>query len=146
MIRLVSYLSDSTPRVIMLDRTFDFLQTEGSTTTNCCSDDRTTKCPGGTSQGQLWIQTTCDGGSWQSCTYWNAPRTPLKVASNKSIVGVGTKGVIRGKGLRLTGGVSNVIIQNIHITVSDSYIVPPMAWTALIVVLKGTEPSIRLGR
>ncbi|KAH7015826.1 pectin lyase [Ilyonectria destructans] len=113
---LVSYLSDSSARVIMIDHTFDFLQTEGSTTTNCCSDDRTTKCPGGTSKGQLWIQTTCTSGTWESCTYWNAPKTALKVGSNKSIVGVGSKGVIRGKGLRLISGVSNVIIQNIHFT------------------------------
>lgn len=119
--RLASYLGDSTARVIMLDRTFDFVQTEGSTTAQCCSDNRTSKCPGGTSQGQLSIQATCDSGTWQSCTYWNAPRTPLKVASNKSIVGVGTRGVIRGKGLRLNGGVSNVIIQNIHFTVSSTY-------------------------
>ncbi|KAK7428396.1 hypothetical protein QQZ08_005015 [Neonectria magnoliae] len=79
-------------------------------------DDRTTKCPGGTSKGQPFIQTTCTSGTWENCTYWNAPRAPLKVGSNKSIVGVGTKGVLRGKGLRLNGGVSNVIIQNIHIT------------------------------
>jgi pectate lyase len=35
---------------------------------------------------------------------------------NKSIVGVGSAGVIRGKGLRLLNGVSSVIIQSIHIT------------------------------
>ena len=116
--RLADYLSDDSPRVIMLDRTFDFLESEGSTTAECCSDDSTTKCEGGTSAGQLWIQDTCDNGSWESCTYWNAPKTPLSVGSDKSIVGVGDKGVIRGKGLRLNGGVSNVIIQNIHFTVT----------------------------
>lgn len=40
----------------------------------------------------------------------------MNLASNKSIVGVGSTGVIRGKGLRLVNGVSNVIIQNLHIT------------------------------
>lgn len=40
----------------------------------------------------------------------------MHFASNKSIVGVGSTGVIRGKGLRLVNGVSNVIIQNVHIT------------------------------
>ncbi|CAI4217926.1 unnamed protein product [Parascedosporium putredinis] len=109
--------------------------TEGSTTTNCCSDNRTTKCPGGSSAGQLWIQSTCDSGTWQSCTYWNAPRTPLKVASNKSIVGVGTKGVIRGKGLRLNGGVSNVIIQNIHITELN----PQFVWGGDAITLDGSD-------
>lgn len=111
-------LTDSTPRVIMLDRTFDFLNSEGTTSGQCCSDDATTKCPKGTSKGQLWISDTCDNGSWESCTYYNAPRKAIDVASNKSLVGVGSKGVIRGKGLRLRGGASNVIIQNIHITVS----------------------------
>lgn len=111
-------MTDSSARVIMIDRTFDFRSSAGTTTTNCCSDDRTTKCPGGTSQGQLWIQDTCDSGTWVSCTYNNAPRTPIDVKSNKSLVGVGTKGIIMGKGLRLRGGVSNIIIQNIHFTVS----------------------------
>lgn len=116
--RLVSYLTDSTARVIMINRTFDFLSSAGTTTTNCCSDNTTTKCPNGSSQGQLWIQDTCSSGTWVSCTYYNAPKTPIDVKSNKSIVGVGTSGVIRGKGLRLRGGVSNIIIQNIHFTVS----------------------------
>jgi pectin lyase len=60
--------------------------------------------------------TTCSA-AWVSCTYTNAARNPINVGSNKSIVGVGSAGVIKGKGLRLTGGVTNVIIQNIHITV-----------------------------
>lgn len=101
----------------MLDQTFDFLETEGSTDDECCSEDSTTKCPDGTTAGQLWIQEECDTGTWEPCTYWNAPREPLTVASNKSIVGVGDTGVLRGKGLRVNGGASNVIIQNIHFTV-----------------------------
>ena len=39
------------------------------------------------------------------------------MGSNKSIVGVGSSGVIMGRGLQLSGGISNVIIQNILITV-----------------------------
>ncbi|KAF4464298.1 pectin lyase F [Fusarium albosuccineum] len=113
---LYSYLTDGSARVIMIDRTFDFRQDDGSTTAQCCSDDRTTKCPGGSSAGQLWIGDACDSGTWQSCTYYNAPRTPIDVKSNKSIVGVGSKGVIRGKGLRFRGGVKNIIVQNIHFT------------------------------
>lgn len=38
------------------------------------------------------------------------------MASNKIIVGLGAKGFIRGSGLRLVNGASNVIIQNIHLT------------------------------
>lgn len=51
-------------------------------------------------------------------TWDKSGATPLVVGSNKSIVGVGTKGVIIGKGLRLPATTTNVIIQNIHITVS----------------------------
>ena len=135
--RLVSYLTDSSARVIMIDRTFDFLQTEGSTTTRCCSDNRTTKCPGGTSKGQLWIADTCDSGAgtWESCTYWNAPRNPIDVKSNKSLVGVGTKGIIRGKALRLRGGVSNIIIQNIHLTELN----PQFVWGGDAITLDGVD-------
>jgi len=52
-----------------------------------------------------------------------AGATPLVVGSNKSIVGVGIKGIIIGKGLRLPATTTNVIIQNIHITVSYQLIV-----------------------
>jgi pectate lyase len=76
-----------------------------------------TVCSGGTSKGQAWIQDQCDGGQWVSCKYDNAALTPMDVGSNKSIVGVGSKGVIKGKGLRVRNGNKNVIIQNIHITV-----------------------------
>lgn len=115
--RLKSWLSDSTARVILIDKTFDFTNSEGKTTKNVCRDSRTSACPGGTTTGQNWIQDTCTTGTWVSGTFENAGRTGLKVASNKSIVGVGNKGVIKGKGLSLTGGVSNIIIQNVHITV-----------------------------
>ncbi|SPO05251.1 probable Probable pectin lyase F-1 [Cephalotrichum gorgonifer] len=132
---LASLLSDDKPRVIMLDKTFDFLESEGSTTAKCCSDDRTTKCPGGTSAGQLWIQDTCDSGTRETCTYWNAPKTPLTVGSNKSLVGVGSKGILRGKGLRLVGGVSNIIIQNIHITELN----PEFVWGGDAITLDGCD-------
>jgi pectin lyase len=35
----------------------------------------------------------------------------ITVKSNKSIVGSGSAGVIKGKGLRIVSGASNVIIQ-----------------------------------
>ncbi|RYP46649.1 hypothetical protein DL768_007162 [Monosporascus sp. mg162] len=132
---LVALLTSNSPAVIMIDRTFDFLTAEGSTSTRCCSDDRTTKCPGGTSKGQLWISDTCDGGTWESCTYYNAPRTAIDVKSNKSLVGVGNKGVIRGKGLRLRGGVSNIIIQNIHFTELN----PQFVWGGDAITLDGCD-------
>ena len=142
--RLADFLSDDTPRVIMLDQTFDFLETEGSTEGECCSDDRTTKCPDGTTPGQLWIQDTCDEGTWEPCTYWNAPREPLTVGSDKSIVGVGDNGVMRGKGLRINSGASNVIIQNIHFTVRSLPPSPRSTRTSVVsdelTLVQGTQP------
>lgn len=102
----------------MIDRTWDFRNTESTTNGRCCNDNRISKCPGGTSLGQPFIQDTCTSGDLISCTWDNAGRTPIDVNSNKSIVGVGSSGAIRGKGLRIRGGRSNVIIQNIHIYVS----------------------------
>jgi pectate lyase len=117
--RLKKWITDDVARVILIDREWDFTSTEGTTSGKCCSKTTTTKCPGGTSAGQAWIQDNCDDGAWIACTYNNAAKTPLDVGSNKSIVGVGNKGVLKGKGLRITGGNNNVIIQNIHITVSS---------------------------
>jgi pectin lyase len=51
-----------------------------------------------------------------SVTYDKAGVSGLTVGSNKSIIGSGSKGVLRGKGLRISNGAKNVIIQNIHIT------------------------------
>ncbi|KAL3487377.1 pectin lyase fold/virulence factor [Aspergillus germanicus] len=131
---LVSWITDSTPRTILIDREWSFIGTEGSTTGQCCST-RTTTCSGGTSAGQASIQDTCDDGTWISCTYDNAAQSPLEVGSNKSIVGVGSAGVLRGKGLRLRDGANNVIIQNIHITELN----PQYVWGGDAITLDGCD-------
>lgn len=134
--RLVSWLTDDTPRVIMIDREWDFRGTEGTTSGQCCSDARTTVCPGGTSQGQLWIQDTCDSpNTWVDCTYDNAAKSAIDLGSDKSIVGVGEAGIIAGKGFRLRGGVSNVIIQNIHFTDLN----PEFVWGGDAITLDGSD-------
>lgn len=52
---LVSYLGDDSPRVIVLDKTFDFRGTEGTTTETGCA-------PWGTgSKCQLAINQVCEG-------------------------------------------------------------------------------------
>jgi pectin lyase len=50
-----------------------------------------------------------------SVTYDEAGLDPIIVASDKTIIGSGSAGVIKGKGLRIVGG-NNIILQNIHIT------------------------------
>ena len=41
----------------------------------------------------------------------NAGVLGITVASDKTIIGVGTSGVIKGKGLRIVSDASNIIIQ-----------------------------------
>lgn len=114
--QLKQWLADSTPRVIVLDKEFNFLKTAGTTTATGCRPPSNT-CPNKGGQdainGANWCQASYPK---VSVTYDKAALTPLEVKSNKSIIGVGNKGVLRGVGLRLSGSVSNVIIQNIHIT------------------------------
>lgn len=110
---LVSYLGDSHPRVIHVTKTFDFTGSEDTVTEKGCS-------PWGVSAGcQLAINANGWCGSNPldvTVKYDEAGVAGIRVASNKSLVGIGNKGVIKGKGLRISNGVSNVIVQNIHIT------------------------------
>ncbi|KAI8301374.1 putative pectin lyase [Colletotrichum sp. SAR11_59] len=82
----------------MIDRLFDFLETEGSTNGTCCRDEKSYQCKDSSRHGQVYIGDDCGDMQKISCTYWNAPTRPIYVASNKSIVGVGESGIIRGKG------------------------------------------------
>ncbi|KAE9292907.1 hypothetical protein PF008_g24942 [Phytophthora fragariae] len=131
---LATYLSDVEPRVIVLNQEFKFVNTEGSTTESGCRPTNNQQClaknNGFKGQdailqvGDSTMQQTggCDsGGISIQVTYDNAPKTPLTVASDKTLVGEGTKGVLNGKGLTIEG--SNVIIQNIHITNLNPHLV-----------------------
>lgn len=113
---LVSYLGDSSPRVIILQKTFDFSTSEGTTTATGCAPWGT----GSTCQLAINQNSWCDNyqatAKKVTVKYNNAAKLGILVKSNKSIVGVGAKGIIKGKGLRIVSGASNVIIQNIHIT------------------------------
>ncbi|RMZ78856.1 hypothetical protein DV738_g3705, partial [Chaetothyriales sp. CBS 135597] len=113
---LVSYLGDSSPRVIILTKTFDFTSTEGTTTATGCA-------PWGTACALV------------SVSYDNAAVLGITVKSNKSLVGLGSAGVIKGKGLRIVSGASNVIIQNVHITNLN----PKYVWGGDAITLDGTD-------
>ncbi|KAK1141844.1 hypothetical protein N8T08_008356 [Aspergillus melleus] len=113
---LVSYLGDSSPRVVVLSKTFDFRGSEGTTTETGCA-------PWGTgSSCQLainkdnWCNNYQSSAPSVSVSYDNAGSLGITVASDKTIIGEGSKGVIMGKGLRMVSGTSNVIIQNIAVT------------------------------
>ncbi|KAI9051828.1 hypothetical protein LZ554_004090 [Drepanopeziza brunnea f. sp. 'monogermtubi'] len=82
---LKEWLTDSTPRVIVLNK----------------------ECTNG----------SAGAGTYPiKVTYDKAGVSGINVGSNKSLIGIGSAGVIRGKGLRIANGAKNVIIQNIHIT------------------------------
>ncbi|KAL3295686.1 pectate lyase [Colletotrichum asianum] len=132
---LVEWLTDSQPRTIMIDRLFDFLETEGSTNGTCCRDEKSYQCKDSSRHGQVYIGDDCGDMQKISCTYWNAPTRPIYVASNKSIVGVGESGIIRGKGFRMSHDVSNVIFQNIHITELN----PEYIWGGDAISMDGTD-------
>ncbi|CAD6447271.1 855f46aa-30b4-48e2-91f7-240db3e0f69b [Sclerotinia trifoliorum] len=112
---LVSYLGDSSPRVIVLNKTFNFRGTEGTKTETGCA-------PWGTGAA---CQLSLSGGTWCANYAPNAPKVSvtydaagpegITVASHKTLIGQGSTGVIQGKGLRIVGGATNVIVQNIKI-------------------------------
>lgn len=112
--RLVSYLTDAEPRVILVTKTFDFTGLEGSTTETGCRPSSNT-CGDAGQDAINAANDWCGDSPSVTVTYDNAAQSPIMVKSNKSLVGVGSAGVLKGKGLKLQG-VENVIIQNIHIT------------------------------
>ncbi|KAF3049894.1 hypothetical protein E8E11_004695 [Didymella keratinophila] len=132
---LVSYLTDDEARVIILNQEFNFIGTEGETTETGCRPDSNT-CPDDGGQDAINGADWCTNSDYPtvSVTYDKAAITPINVASNKSIVGSGTKGVIRGKGLRFAG-VENIIVQNIQITELN----PQYIWGGDAITLAGTD-------
>ncbi|KAF2163223.1 polysaccharide lyase family 1 protein [Zasmidium cellare ATCC 36951] len=128
---LVSYLESEDALTIVLNQEFDFTGTEGTTTETGCA-------PWGTAAGcQLAINANdwCGDNPAAEVTYDVAGTTAINVGSDKSIIGVGDAGVIKGKGLRFVNSVSNVIIQNIHITDLN----PEYVWGGDAITLDGSS-------
>ncbi|KAB5596015.1 Pectin lyase [Ceratobasidium theobromae] len=90
--QLVSWLGDSTARTILLDKIFDFTSTENN-----------------------WCDNYYPSATKSTVTYYQAGINAITVGSNKTLLGKGSAGGIKGKGLRIAGG-SNIIIQNIRIS------------------------------
>ncbi|KUI54750.1 putative pectin lyase A [Cytospora mali] len=131
---LVSYLTDSEARVIVLTKTFDFTGLEGTTTgTGCAPWGTATACQQAINKDD-WCTNYEPDAPTVDVTYDNAGLNPIKVASDKTILGQGTSGVIKGKGLYLAN-VENVIIQNIRITELN----PQYVWGGDAITLAGTD-------
>jgi pectin lyase len=111
---LVSYLGDSSARVIVLQKTFDFTGTT-TTSTGCAPWGTASACQLAINQND-WCTNYEPDAPTVSVTYDTAGVEGITVNSDKTILGSGSSGIIKGKGLRMANGVSNIIIQNIKIT------------------------------
>ncbi|KAJ1304979.1 hypothetical protein OPQ81_000022 [Rhizoctonia solani] len=111
--QLVSWLGDNTPRVILLDKTYDFTNLEGDESGKVC---KPWNCSPGAQvaiDADNWCEREAKGTPTDTATWKKAGRTAIPVSSNKTLLGRGTAGWIKGKGLRIAGG-SNIIIQNVR--------------------------------
>ncbi|KAJ1302356.1 hypothetical protein OPQ81_001170 [Rhizoctonia solani] len=117
--QLKSWLGDNVTRNILLDRTYDFTDTEGSVTETGCKPWTCSPNPQLAINANNWC--SADAAKL-SITYKKAATSGIIVGSNKTILGKGTSGWIKGKGLRLVGS-TNVIIQNIRISDLNSQFV-----------------------
>ncbi|KAJ5782308.1 CAZyme family PL1 [Penicillium paradoxum] len=113
---LVSYLGDSSARVIVLTKTFDFTGTEGTTTGTGCAPWGTASACQVAINKDNWCTNYQSSAPSVSVSYDNAGVLGITVKSNKSLIGSGSAGIIKGKGLRMVSGASNIIIQNVAIT------------------------------
>ncbi|CAE6441370.1 unnamed protein product [Rhizoctonia solani] len=110
--QLKSWLEDDVTRNILLDRTYDFTDTEGTLSGPGCKPWSCSPNPQLAINANNWCSSSYPT---VTATYKAAGTSGIRVKSNKTILGKGTSGWIKGKGLRLNG-VSNVIIQNIRIS------------------------------
>ncbi|KAF1780935.1 Pectin lyase fold [Phytophthora cactorum] len=140
---LTSYLSDDETRVIILQQEFDYRGSEGTTTEDGCRPLSNQECitkNNGCKGQDVILQSGgmsgtggCTDGISVEVTYDNAGLNLLEVQGNKTIRGVGTSGVITGKGLWILG--SNVILQNIHITNLN----PHLIWGGDAMYIQGAD-------
>ncbi|KAJ4419807.1 hypothetical protein N0V82_004742 [Gnomoniopsis sp. IMI 355080] len=109
---LKTYLTSADPQVIVIDGTFNFQGSEGSTVEQACNSYSCTPEEGG--QALLNTLDGCGDYALYDVTVDTAAMEGINVASDKTLVGT-NNAVLYGKGLRFVG-VSNIIIQNVAIT------------------------------
>lgn len=132
---LATLLADDTPRVIYLNKEFDFT---GDVKTGAGCDRKSCSASNG---GQLYLGDLSCGGddnvAVSSIAYDAAGPEPLPVGSNKSIIGNG-KAVLKGKGLSIKKGSKNVIVQGIEFTDIN----PGVVWGGDALELKGLNDGV----
>ncbi|KAB5576277.1 pectate lyase a [Coniochaeta sp. 2T2.1] len=132
---LVSYLGDSSARVIVLTKTFDFTGTEGTATGTGCAPWGTASACQVAINKDSWCDNYEPSAPKVSVSYDVAGVLGITVKSNKSLIGSGSAGVIKGKGLRIVSGANNIVIQNIHITNLN----PKYVWGGDAITLNGAD-------
>ena len=112
--------TDDARRIIEVATTIDFIGTSGSAQVAACNYS---SCSSPWKPERLALvnpnETHCKERNLPTfqISYDKAGAESMLVGSNKTLIGVGSAGVIKGKGLMLASGVSNVIIRNL--TFSD---------------------------
>lgn len=134
---LVKLLSDDQARTILITKEFDFTG-QTSTGSGCDRKSCSQKSGGQFYFGELSCAPSDDNVAVNSITYDTAGTTALSVGSNKSVLGVSGKGVIKGKGLSIKKNASNVIIQGIHITTIN----PGIVWGGDALDMQGGNTKI----
>jgi len=107
--------------VILLESTFDF--TGSATNAKGCKPWTCSPNPQLAIDKDNWCENYEAGAATTSITYNSGGLSPITVGSNKTLLGKGSSGGIKGTGLYLKGS-QNVIIQNIRI----STINPQFVW------------------
>ncbi|KAF7887520.1 hypothetical protein EAF00_009814 [Botryotinia globosa] len=139
---LVTWLTDNVARTIVLDKTWDFTTTMGTTTEKGCTP-RSNTCTNGAGQDSIDINGWCEVSAnadpslpKPTVTYDTAgiPPNAIKLGSNKSIVGVGAAGKIKGRGFYISGA-KNIIIQNVEFVEMN----PKYIWGGDAISVDGTD-------
>lgn len=130
---LISYLGDDEARVIIIDGTYDFTDTEGTTTGTACTPWGTASACQLAIDKDSWCENYQPDAATTTVTYDNAGVLGITVGSNKSLVGKNSA-TLKGKGIRIVEA-SNVIIQNIAITDIN----PRFVWGGDAVTLDKTD-------
>ena len=139
---LVTWLYDGVARTIVLDKTWDFTGSMGSKTEKGCTPLSNT-CTNGAGQDSVDINGWCEQAAnanqalaKPTITYDVAgiPPNAIKIGSNKSIVGVGSAGKIKGRGFYIAGA-KNIIIQNVEFVEMN----PKYIWGGDAISVDGTD-------
>lgn len=131
---LAAAVSSSAAMVIQVSGTLDFSTLDGTTSASVCYQSQ---CSNGQYEYISNALGACDssGAATFNYTYQKAGITPLLVASNKTIIGLGANATIKGKGFKLASGVSNVIIRNLTLTGLN----PELIWGGDAIDLSGAS-------